>query len=100
MSISKQQPSGAAQKLVNDLNRYQALLTRRTKAETEVDTAARQLAEAQEEAIREFGTGDLEKLRELFTTNEAANEQLVKEFSEKLDALEAALRDVEKALAG
>lgn len=92
--------SAAAQKLTEQLNRYQALLTRRTRVETEVETAARQLTEAQAEAQREFGTGDLVKLRTLYVESEAENERLVREFTEQLDALERALQEAEKQLAG
>ena len=79
--------------------RHQKLAQRLTKVQVEVETATRQLRDAQEEAQREFGTSDLNSLRALYEQREADNARMVAEFVAQLDSLEQALSDVERQLA-
>jgi hypothetical protein len=88
----------AAQQLEEQKARHQALVQRRTKVQVELESAARQYAEAQAEAQREFGTGDLEELRALYLRSEAENERAVQQFAKELDALETAVADAEQQL--
>ena len=88
----------STQLLEEHKSRYAALVQRRTKVEVERESARRQYAEAQEEALREFGTGDLEALRQLYLQSEAENERKVQQFGRELDALESAVVDAEHQL--
>jgi hypothetical protein len=88
----------STQLLEEHKSRYAALVQRRTKVEVERESARRQYAEAQEEALREFGTGDLEALRQLYLQSEAENERKVQQFARELDALETAVGDAEQQL--
>lgn len=90
----------AAQRLAQAMSRYQDLVTRFTRAETEVKTAERQLVEVRAEAEQEIGISDLDQVREEFVKSEAENEKAVDEFIASLDKYEAELREVEKQLAG
>lgn len=89
----------AAQVLEENKARYQSLAERRQRVQVELEAAARQLEEAQNEAERDFGTRDLAELRNLYTQREQENERLVTEFVSELDALEASLAEVERQLA-
>jgi hypothetical protein len=89
----------AVQQLEEQKARHSALIQRRTKVQVEIEAASRQYAEAQEEAVREFGTGNLDALRELYLKNEAENERRVSQFIKDLDALENAIADTEQQLA-
>lgn len=88
-----------AQILEEAKTRHQRLADRRQRVQVELEAAARQLEEAQDEAEREFGTRDLEALRELYAQREKENEQKVQEFVANLDELETALNEVEGQLA-
>ena len=89
----------AAQLLEEQKARFNALAERRNRVAVELETAARQYAEAEAEAVREFGTGNLDELRQLYTTNEAENERRVRQFITEVDAVETTLSDIEKQLA-
>lgn len=88
-----------AQLLEEHKARHQTLTERRQRVQVELETAARQLEEAQTEAEREFGTRDLAELRNLYTQREQENERKVAQFIEDLNALEAALAEVERQIA-
>lgn len=88
-----------AQILEESKARHQALAERRQRLQVELEAAARQLEEAESEAEREFGTRDLNELRELYAKREEENERKVSEFVSALDALEASLAEVERQLA-
>lgn len=89
----------AAQRLEEQKSRFQALTERKNRLQVELETAARQFAEAQAEAQREFGTGDLDELRALYATSERENEERVAKFTADLDAIEKVLADTEAQLA-
>jgi hypothetical protein len=89
----------AAQVLEENKARYQALIERRQRLQVELEAAARQLREAQDEAERDFGTRDIDALRAMYAKREEENEQKVAQFVQDLDALEAALVEVERQLA-
>jgi hypothetical protein len=89
----------AAQLLEEQKTRYDALVRRRTTVQVELEAANRQYTEAQEEAKKEFGTGDLDALRALYVQSEAENERKVRQFAQELDALETAVGDAEQQLA-
>ena len=88
-----------AQLLEEHKARHQTLTERRQRVQVELETAARQLEEAQSEAERDFGTRDLAELRNLYTEREQENERKVSQFIEDLNALEAALAEMERQLA-
>lgn len=88
-----------AQVLEEQKARHAALAERRQRAQVEMEHSARQLEEAQEEAEREYGTREVPALRTLFTEREQENERKVAQFIEDLNALEAALVEVERQLA-
>ena len=91
--------SPAAQRLEEAKARHRQMIERRARAQADFEAAQRQLKEAREEAEREFGTGDLAKLRKLYADRERENEQAVDKFVSELDERDAALRQAEAALA-
>lgn len=78
--------------------RFNTLQERRTRALGQLDAERRALEEAQQEAIRLFGTADLEQLRALYASKTAANDQTVVEFILALDTVEEGLATVERQL--
>lgn len=89
----------SAQILEENRGRHQSLLERKQRVEVELRAAGHQLAEAQAEAQRDFGTSDLDALRTLYATREQENADKVSAFVAGLDALEQELADVERQLA-
>ena len=79
--------------------RYNELNTRKIQAETKLKTAEEQLASLKEEARREHGTDDLDKLNEMLEKMEAENEQKRLDYQALLDKVERDLQKVEETYA-
>lgn len=77
-------------------DRLEKLRDRRTRVAGELGAKKQQLADACAEAVREFGTDDLNELRALFARREAANDEVVMGFILQLDEVEARLAEVER----
>lgn len=77
-------------------DRLEKLRDRRTRVAGELGAKKQQLADACAEAVREFGTDDLNELRSLFARREAANDEVVMGFMLQLDEVEARLAEVER----
>lgn len=78
--------------------RLSRLAERRTRLQVSQENNQRQLAEAQAEAQKLFGTSDLDQLRELFRQGEATNGQAVVDFMMALDDVETRLHDIERQI--
>lgn len=89
----------AAQRLEDLRERHKSLSERRTRVEVEVQAASRQLEEAQQEAMEEFGIRDLEGLRTVYKEREQSNESLLQKFAQELDTVEQQLTEAERQLA-
>lgn len=92
------QNKSAVEKLEEGKRRLVSLTDRRTRLQVELEAARRQLKEAQLEAELEFGTSDLNALRNLFKEREEQNNAAVEAFLESLSDLESALKKTEQAL--
>jgi len=79
--------------------RLERMRERRTRLAGELSAKKQQLADACAEAVREFGTDDLAKLRELYTSRESANDEMVMDFMMVLDDAEQKLTDIERQVA-
>jgi hypothetical protein len=101
-SSPKQNGAGAsaAQRLEEAKARHRELIERRARVQAEFEAASRQLEQARQEAVEQFGTGDLDALRKMYVERERENEQAVEQFVRALNEREAALREAEAALAG
>lgn len=89
----------AAQLLEESKAKLTKLHERRTRAQTLLDAEAKRLAEARQEAEREFGTSDLEALRKLYAERSSENNCKVLEFMDVVENTERQLADVERQLA-
>lgn len=78
--------------------RLGVLQDRRTRAQVRLETERKALEEARAEAVRLFGTNDLEKLRELYRTSQDENSRKVVEFVMVLDDVEQKLTDIERQI--
>lgn len=77
-------------------DRLDKLRDRQARVAGELGAKKQQLADASAEAVREFGTDNLDELRALFARREAANDELVMGFMLQLDEVEARLADIER----
>jgi RNA processing factor Prp31 len=78
--------------------RHGALTERRTRAEGQLDAERRALDETRQEAIRLFGTADIEQLRALYAQQTQSNDQTVVEFVMALDEVDQGLTTIERQL--
>lgn len=76
--------------------RLAALQERRTRAEVRLETERKALEEARAEALRLFGTNDLDALRNLYRERQDDNDRKVVEFMLALDTVEQKLSDIER----
>ncbi len=75
------------------------LTERRTRAQVTLEAEQRALAEAQAEAVRLFGTSDLDALRTMYRERTEENDRKVVEFVMALDEVERLLADIERQIA-
>ncbi len=78
--------------------RLAELNERRTRAQVTLEAEQRALAEAQAEAMRLFGTSDLDALRTMFRERTEENDRKVVEFVMALDDVERQLADIERQI--
>jgi RNA processing factor Prp31 len=78
--------------------RHAALTARRTRAEGQLEAERRALDEAKQEALKLFGTADLEQLRALYAQQSQSNDQTVVEFVMALDEVDQGLTTIERQL--
>lgn len=86
----------AVELLEEQKKRYEKLVARRGALQGELTAAQRQFKEAEEEALREFGTANLDELRALLKQRQAENDQKTMEFMDVLDACEEQLKAIEQ----
>lgn len=78
--------------------RYKRLETERIQAETRLEAARQQLEELKKEARKQWGTDNVDKLREKLTALQAENARKRQEYQASLDAIEAGLKKIEEGL--
>ena len=76
---------------------YEALNEQRIKAETEFESANKNLKTLQAQATDEFGTSDAGELKKMLKKMEAENEQQRSEYQDLLDKINGELKSVEEA---
>lgn len=90
---------GAEQTMEELQERYRALDKRKTQAETNLENAARQLEALKAEALAQYGTDDLDKLRAKLAAMKADNEEKRKNYQMTLDQIDRELSDVDERFA-
>jgi polyhydroxyalkanoate synthesis regulator phasin len=75
--------------------RYQKLAETRTRAEANLETARTHLEELKKQAREQYGTDDIDELKNKLAQMEEENEKRATEYKQQLDAIEKDLRDVE-----
>jgi multidrug resistance efflux pump len=85
------------QKLDEQTRRLRALHERRTRLEVYLENQTTALKEAEAQAMSEFGTADLDALREKYAKTQAENNRAVAELTAELDGAELALEELEKS---
>lgn len=76
---------------------YEALNEQRIKAETELESANKNLKTLQTQATDEFGTSDAGELKKMLKKMEAENEKQRSEYQDLLDKINGELKSVEEA---
>lgn len=76
---------------------YDRLNRRKIQAQTQLESATKQLEELEREAIEQFGTADVEELKVKLAEMERENERRRQEYQELLEGIERDLAQVESA---
>lgn len=76
--------------------RYQRLNKRRIEADTNLRNAKERLGELKEKAREEFGTDDLEQLKQELDALRRENEEKRSQYQTSLDEIEGELKKVER----
>ena len=79
--------------------RYDYLNQKRIRTDANLQNARKRLEELQEQAKKDFGTDDLDKLRAKLTEMKSENERKRSEYQESLDRIECELAEVEQQYA-
>lgn len=79
--------------------RFETLKDRRRKVQVQIETTKAQLLEACADAKAEFGTDNLNELRDLYRNREAENLQKVIDFTAAVDEAEQELVTIEQKAA-
>lgn len=99
MAQSKQSEAAGEQSIEQLQARYQALHTRKIQAETHLQNAREQLATLKRQALENYGTDDVDELRQRLAAMKADNEEKRKNYQGDLDRIEGALAEVEQKFA-
>lgn len=91
------QDSALAQ-LEQQKKRIEQLSARRTRLQVQLETAREQYNAASQEAIKNYGTADLNELRTMLQNQIAANNAAVKNYLEAVDEFERFISRIEDAL--
>lgn len=89
----------AVQQLEQLKQRVEALATRSTRAQVQLETSRQQYAEAVEQAERDYKTSDISELREKLASAEIANAKAVEDFAHAVAEFEKFIERIEHALA-
>ena len=88
----------AVEKLEQAKRKFLELTDTVRRCQVEVEAGRRQLREAEEEALSEYGTKNLDEIRALFRQREEQNHAIVDQFCEALAEAEARLAKAQRAL--
>lgn len=88
-----------AQNIEELRQRYDDLNQKRIRTDANLQNARKRLEELKEQARKEFGTDDLDELREKLTEMKSENERKRSEYQESLDKIERELSEVEQQYA-
>ncbi len=92
------QQKTSVQILDDQKRRLASLQERRTRVQVRIETERRALQETQAEAQAQFGTSDLEALRQLYRDRQSDNDRKVVEFVMALDEIDQRLSDIERQI--
>lgn len=76
--------------------RYSELNKKKIQAETSLEHAEKELARLKEKALAEYGTDNVDELKQKLAAMEAENERKRAEYQHSLDKIEADLSEAEK----
>lgn len=76
--------------------RYDALNKKKIQAETNHEAAEKRLKELKEQALRDYGTDNLDALKQKLDDLKAENERKRAEYQTHLETIESKLDEVEK----
>ena len=77
-------------------SRYSDLNTRKIQAETNLKNAQKQLKQLKQQAIKEYGTDDVEELRKQLDELKTENKRKREEYQASLDEIEQKLAKVDE----
>lgn len=89
----------AIEKFEETNKRFDALKKRRERIQVDIEATKRQFNEACADAKTEFGTADVNELRELYRNREAENNQKVADFTRAVDETEQEVALIEQKAA-
>lgn len=81
-------------------DRYQALDKRKTTAEANLQHAQKQLDDLKKKAKKEYGTDDIDELREKLQQMQQENREKRRRYQESLDEIETRLSEIEQEYEG
>ena len=95
MPAPKTEPAAAALSIDDLKQQYERLKTKKTQAETRRDAAKENLEALRAEALKNYGTADVEELRKKLEEMTKENERKRAEYQSALAKVEANLQKVE-----
>lgn len=94
------EPSASGEQSIEQLqDRYNALSKRKSEAEIHLKYAREELTKLKEHALAEYGTDDVEQLREQLQKMKSENEQKRQNYQAELNRIEGNLAAVEQKFA-
>ena len=95
--MDKVTPAAAVNEMEQLRKRFDELSKRKTVCETQLETAEDTLKALKAQALAEYGTEDLDTLRERLEEMKAENQRRQEAYKASLDAIEANLKEVDRA---
>jgi F0F1-type ATP synthase membrane subunit b/b' len=77
-------------------SRYTDLNTRKIQAETNLKNAQKQLEQFRQQAVKDYGTDDVDELRKQLDELKSENERKREEYQKSLDEIEQNLKKVDE----
>lgn len=94
--MSERKSANTPQSMEELRNRYQQLNELRIQAETRQKTALEQLELLRQGAREQFGTDDLDKLKEMLEQRKSENERKRAEYQKSLEQIEVKLAEIDR----
>jgi chromosome segregation ATPase len=96
VGLSSAQSAASAQDIETLKKRYDHLSKEKTRAETNLDNARRQLEELKKQARDNYGTDDLTELKSKLQAMKDENERKRSEYQRHLEKIETDLQQIER----